>query len=447
MRFFLLCAALFFFLLGAAPSYAAVFYPQSFTLANGMQIVIVPNKLSDAVVQMVWYKVGAADDPKGKSGLAHYLEHMMFKRTEKLESGEFSSHVAALGGRNNAFTGYDSTAYHVAASREHLGLFMQMEAERMRALNPAEAEAATELSVVLSERQERTENSPVGLFYEKMRTAFFPDHPYGRPVIGWRKEIEKLDLADLKTFYNRFYAPANAVLVVSGNVEASDVLRLAAGTFGRLEAGDKRATVALSGVVKGPLKKSVVMRDKRAKQAFWTKQILAPSYRVAPKEALATEVLSELLAGGEVGLLYRHFVMDKKTASGIDARFDSSARGPSVFSLIAVPSSATDIDVLAKEIETYLGGLAKKGFSKPSVEAAKKRLLDGAIFARDRLMAPAQILGEYLAVGLKITDVEAWPSYIRAVTPSQVDAALRSLLLQKHTVSGKLLPKKAEFAP
>ncbi|HBM90671.1 MAG TPA: peptidase M16 [Rhodospirillaceae bacterium] len=432
----------FFFLLSVPNSHAAVFHSQSFTLANGMQIVVVPNTLSDALVQMVWYKVGAADDPSGASGVAHYLEHMMFKRTEKLESGEFSAQIAALGGQNNAFTGYDTTAYHVSVSAKHLALVMQMEAERMRSLNPAVAEAVTERNVVLSERQERTENNPIGLFYEKLRTTFFAEHPYGRPVIGWRKEIEKLDLENLKVFYNQFYAPSNAVLVVSGNVNVADVLRLAAGTFGRLAAGEKRTSLSLPPVMKLPAKQSIVMRDARVKQAFWTKQILAPSYREAPQKALATGVLLEILAGGEVGLLYRHFVMDKKSASGIDARFDSDTRGPSVFSLIAVPSLDNDLAVLAKDIEAYLHKLAQKGFSQASVDAAKKRFLDSAVFARDRLMAPAQILGESLAIGLRIEDVESWPSHIRAVTPAQIDAALRSLLAQKHTVSGMLLPEK-----
>jgi len=431
--------------LSGVPAQAAVFHPETYTLANGMQVVIVKNRLSAAVAQMVWIKTGAADDPAGHSGLAHYLEHMMFKGTATLPTGGFSALIAAQGGEENAFTTHDTTAYHEVIAADRLGLVMALEADRLHALRFAPDEAKSELAVVMSERQERTDNEPQGIFWEKMAAALYGAHPYGRPVIGWQNEIASITPDDARAFYRQAYAPDNAILVVSGNVETQDVLRLASGTFGRLaSAGDvaPRKVKPLRFAPASPKPQKVEMHDPRVTQPIWVRQILLPQVKADSRLSFALDVLSEILSSGEVGLLHRHFVMEKQTASAMAASYDSVRRGPVSFSLTAVPAPQADPHKLEKEIDVYLQALAKRGFSAAEIGAAQRRLEDAAIFARDRLMAPAQILGEALAVGQTMSSVEDWPDHIRAVTPADVSIALRTLLASPHAVTGLLAPAK-----
>jgi zinc protease len=425
---------------------ASVFQPDVFTLGNGLKVVIVHNKLADAVAQMVWYKVGAVDDPAGQSGSAHFLEHMMFKGTESRGDGAFSKTIAQLGGQDNAYTTHDTTAYHVTISAANLPLAMALEAERMRRLTFDPQMTLTERDVILSERQQRTENTPEGLFFEKLRKTFYGEYPYGRPVIGWGSDVAKITDSELRTFYDRYYGPSNAILVISGNVETRDVLRLAAGTFGRLPPSAARFSVRLKDKMAVPAQKELILHDARVRQPFWIRQIIAPREHGAAAKAAALDVLSELLSGGEVGLLYRHFVMDLSRASAITASYDGARRGEGVFSLSAVPAATLSPQTLAQEVDAYLAGIAKKGIQEKDVVAAKKRLLRAAIFARDRLMAPAQVLGGALAVGLPLSAVENWPAQIEGVTSRDVIAALRALVAERRTISGFLLGQE-EAAP
>ena len=434
----LACCALGLFLC-ALPAQAAVFYPESYTLANGLRVVIVKNTLSDAVVQMVWYRAGSLDDAQGKSGTAHYLEHLMFKGTSKVPDGAFSSTIAAMGGQDNAFTSHDSTAYYVTISRENLGQAMLLESDRMRGLVIDPALAQTELAVVRSERQERTDNKPQGLFEEKLRAALFGAHPYGRPVIGWDKDLAQLTAEDARAFYAKHYTPENAILVLSGNIQTQDALALADATFGQIPHTPSPRQPTLPSVAV-PQEKSVTLHDARVKQPYWTKRILAPSAKQNPRRAAALEVLSEVLTGGEIGLLYRHFVLDQRTASAIDVSYDSTSRGPAIWAIVATPVRPDEMAMLAKAVEKKLRQLSMQGVREKEIEEAKQRMQDAAIFARDRLMAPAQILGEVLAAGGSLADVEDWPTRINGVTKADVDAALRDLVASRHAVTGQMLP-------
>lgn len=426
-------------LLFAKPTYASVFFPQTATLANGMTVILVQNKLSPAVAQMVWYRVGAADDPAGRSGLAHYLEHMMFKGTRTVPDGALSETVAAQGGEDNAYTSYDYTTYYEIVAASQLPLMMQLEADRMRGLLFDSEKAASELSVVKSERQQRTDNHPQGLFAEKMRAALFPAHPYGRPIIGWREDIAQLTPRDAHAFYQHFYAPQNAILVISGNVTMADVLASAAATFGRVEGGKAIQRPPLPSLphIKN---ERLEMKDERVTQTSVAAQTLVPSRGINAMRSYALEVLAEILGGGEVGLLYRRFVLETKTASGVSVSYDPIARGSSVFSWGAIPAGDGDVRALESQMKTWLAQKAKKGFSGQDVTRAKERLESAAIFARDRLLVPAQITGEALAVGLSVEEVEAWPQRIHTVTAAQVNAAFRDVMQQKGWVTGILEP-------
>jgi len=425
---------------------AAVFYPKTFTLGNGMQVIVVTNRLSPAIAQMVWYKVGAIDDPAGRSGLAHYLEHMMFKGTASLPPGAFSAVIAAQGGQENAFTTHDTTAFHETIAADRLGMVMQMEADRMRQLTISPAEAAPELAVVLSERQERTDNSPAGIFHEKLAAALYGDHPYGRPVIGWKEDIERITPDDAMRYYHAHYAPGNAVLVVSGNVEANDVLRLAAATFGAVPPVKSEPRAPLP-----PLKKPVVplveMKDPRVTQPSFIQVFALERAIVSQRRSAALDVLSEVLSGGEVGLLYRHFVMGTKTASGIDTSYQDATLGPNSFSIAATPSPHHDVHALELDVTTFLKRLAQSGVSAREVAVAKQRMADSAIFARDRLSAPAQILGATAVIGRPLSDVENWPQRIATVSATDVTEALRALLVVPTHVTGFLEPAAKEGGP
>lgn len=419
---------------------AEVFNPTSFTLANGLQVIVAPNHLAPVVSQMVWYKVGSSDETPGKTGLAHYLEHLMFRGTSNVAPGEFSKLIAAQGGNDNAFTSWDYTAYHETVAADRLPMIMGLEADRMRNLRITAETARPELRVVSSERQQRTDNDPHGRFHEAVRHTLLPHHPYGTPVIGWRKEIEKLSVADAEAFYRRHYAPNNAVVIISGDVEPETVMRLAASIYGpipKAEIAERRAVPPAP----MPLKDRLRRVDPGVDLAQIEIEAAVPSYATQKgREAYAYEVLAEILDSGEVGILYRHLAQDKGLASGVNVSYDPDSRGDSLFSIAASPTPGTRPKALEKALKDELARLAEQGVEPALVEAARKRLKRSAVFARDSLMAPGYVFGSALATGHSVADVEDWPARIEAVTVEDVNAALRSLQSSPRKITALLLP-------
>ncbi len=433
--------ALLFGLLALMPGAdAAVFYPTSFTLANGLHVIVVPNHLAPAVNQMVWYKVGSSDEAPGKTGLAHYLEHLMFRGSTNVPAGEFSKIIAEQGGEDNAFTAYDYTAYFESVAADRLPMIMQMEADRMQNLRIEPETATPELSVVLDERQQRTDNEPEGRFIEKLSHTLLPNHAYGRPVIGWKKEIERLSPADAREFYRKYYAPNNAIVIISGDVKVEDVMRLAAATYGAVPMRDTPPRKALPAAPM-PLNHRLVMKDGEVVQPQITWHFVVPSY-VTQKdhEAFAYEVLSEVLDGGEVGKLYRKLVVFQHLASGVDVSYEPTARGDSLFVISATPQPNVKPVVLEKALRAALREAVDKGLDQNSVELAKQRLIRSAAFARDSLMMPGYTFGMTLTTGSTVSDVENWPDHIKAVTTEAVNQAARDLMNNPHEVMGLLLP-------
>ena len=419
---------------------AGVFYPTTFTLDNGLEVVVVPNHLAPAVTQMVWYKVGSADEVPGKSGIAHYLEHLMFRGTKELGPGAFSKKIAAEGGNDNAFTSYDYTAFHETVAADRLAMAMKMEADRMQNLQIKPETATPELSVVLDERQQRTDNSPEGRFEEKLRAALMPGYPYGIPVIGWKPEIEKLAAADAQDWYGRHYAPNNAVVVISGDVEPDAVKKLAGEIYGKIprrEVAPAKVFPALS----DPAQRSLTMTDPEVDQPQLEWDAVMPSYATQKGgEAYALEVLQEALDGGEVGVLYRDLVAEQGVSSGVATDYDPDARGAAVFAIALSPQPGKAPKALAKALQDELQKLAKAGLDAAAIDAAKKRLTRAAVFERDGLIAPGYVFGEGLTTGHSVADIEAWPDRINAVTADQVNAALRDLAADPHSITGLLLP-------
>ncbi len=440
MKSYLKFATFFIILTASSQARAAVFYPSDFTLANGLRVVIVPNHLAPVVSQMVWYKVGAADEVAGKNGLAHYLEHLMFRGTNNIPPDEFSKIIAGQGGQDNAFTSYDYTAYFEEVAADRLPMIMQMEADRMQNLKITEDTAAPELHVVLDERQQRTDNNPDGRFIEKLDHKFLPGYPYGRPVIGWKNEIEKLSVPDAQKFYQTHYAPNNAVVVISGDVTVEEVLSLAAATYGRVP---QRAIAPRHVFSSAPTPAShdFVMYDVGVEQAQVIWRFVAPSYATQKdSEAYAYEVLAEVLDDGEVGVLYQKLVKDLGVASSIETSYDPDARGETSFTLAASPRPGKSAKKLEKTLQDVLQEISKKGLDDTAIEDAKKRLQRSAIFAREGLMMPGYAFGMALTTGHNVKDVEEWPDRINAVTLAQVNAALHELATTPRQMMGTLLP-------
>lgn len=430
-----------FSVLMSGPVKAAVFYPKSAVLENGLTLVVVENKLSPAIAQMVWYKVGSADEEKGQSGLAHYLEHLMFKGTQEVKPGDFSKIIAAQGGRDNAFTSYDYTAYHEIVASDRLEMVMRLEADRMQNLQLDEKVALPELGVVLNERHQRTDNNPEGLFTEKMQHALFPaPHPYGTPVIGWRKEMEQMTAAKAKAFYEKHYAPQNAIVVISGNVQFENVLDLAKNIFGKVPRRGIAERTELPEILV-PSQKNVKLVDAAVEQPQWVKEIAVDSYTNGDNaKAYAMDVLQEVLGGGEVGLLYKELVIKKKSSAGISVSYDGTARGNGVFAFGLTPAPGKTIADAEKDLNKVLAELVKNGIPELVVERAKVRLVRSAIFARDSLLAPCYAFGMALATGGTLDDVENWPDKIKAVQPKAVNSVLAELVKSRYAVRGTLLP-------
>jgi len=422
------------------PASAAVFYPRSYTLDNGLQLIVVPNHLAPAVTQMVWYKVGATDEISGKTGLAHYLEHLMFRGTAKVGPGEFSKAVAAQGGNENAFTSYDYTAYFETVAVDRLPLVMQLEADRMQNLRIIPETAVPELKVVMNERHQRTDNNPESRFEEMFRRNLLPGSPYGRLVIGIKPQIEKLTAQDAAAFYRAHYAPNNAVVIISGDVDPDQVYAEAKTIYGAVP---QRAIAPRPPIPAAPmpLKTEVTMIDPGVEQAQLEMDSVVASYATQKKaEAYAYEVLAEALDGGEIGPLYRDLVKTQAVASGIETNYDPDARGDTIFVIAATPRPGKDIKLLDQALKNELKQLAKTGLDDKAVQNAKLRLTRAAIFARDSLATPGYAFGMALTTGHTVEDVENWPERITAVTTADVNAALRALVADPHHAVGMLLP-------
>jgi zinc protease len=435
----------------------AVFSPETFTLDNGMEVVVVPNHRAPVVTHMVWYKVGAADEVPGKSGIAHFLEHLMFKGTDSVPSGEFSHIVARNGGRSNAFTSQDYTAYFQSVARDRLELMMQLESDRMTGLWLSDAEVLPEREVILEERSLRTDNNPAARLEEGVQASLYQNHPYGVPIIGWEHEIKSLSTEDALDFYGRHYAPNNAILIVSGDITAEELKPLAEKYYGVLPAGD----VPLRLRPHEPDQKTarrVVLKDKRVRQPSWSRTYLAPSYASATNPGSASalkeekvspyalDVLAEILGGGATSRLYRSLVMGqgvtgKGVAASAGAYYDGDRLDGGSFTIYGTPLPGGGLAVLEKAMTKELHGLLEGEVSGDEVEKARQRLRAEAIYARDSLFNPGRVLGVALTTGRSVADVEAWPERITAVTTDEVLAAARAVLRDEISVTGELLPE------
>jgi zinc protease len=423
----------------ANPAGAKVFNPETFTLDNGMQVVVVPNHRVPVVTQMIFYKVGAIDESPGQGGIAHLLEHLMFKGTSNHRPGEFSELVARNGGRENAFTSYDYTGYYQNVARDRLELVMALEADRMTNLVLTDAQVAPERQVVLEERHMRIDNDPAAVLDERADAVLYLNHPYRRPLIGWEHEIKTLSAADVLDFYKHWYTPNNAILVVAGDITAAELRPLAEKYYGAIPAVAPKPHL----IPQEPPQKTarrITLHDERVRQPSWQRSYVAPSYiNGATEHAYPLQLLARILGDGATSRLYRSLVVENPLAVDAGAWYDPSKRGPSRLSLYASPRPGVSMDQIEAAMTAAVDAVLRDGVTEDEIKRVKTGMLADAVYARDSLGTGARVLGEALAIGLTVDDVEAWPERISAVTKAQVDAAARAVLDGGHSVTALLL--------
>ncbi|MVA99566.1 insulinase family protein [Nitratireductor sp. CAU 1489] len=412
-----------------------------FVLDNGLEIVVIPDHRAPIVTHMLWYKVGSADEAPGKSGIAHFFEHLMFKGTTNHAPGEFSRRVAEIGGQENAFTSYDYTAYFQQVTPDALETMMAYEADRMRNLVLTEAVIAPERDVILEERGSRVENEPGGLLGEEVNATLYQNHPYGVPVIGWMHEIEALNRADAIAFYERYYAPNNAVLVVAGDVTAERVRTLAEQTYGMVARGPALPPRLRPREPEQNTRRTVTLNDPRVSQPSFRKAWVMPSYATgASGEAEALDLLSEILGGGVRSRAYEALVVEQGIASSVGAYYQSDALDDTSFEIYGRPRGGATIAEVEKALDAEIARIAEEGVSEDELAAAKKRYVRSLIFARDSQRGMAHIYGATLTTGGTIEDIKKWPERIEAVTAEQLRDVARRYLVPDRSVAGYLLP-------
>ena len=424
--------------------------PTSFTLQNGLQVLIIQDHRTPVVTQMVWYKVGSADETPGKSGLAHFLEHLMFKGTAKHPVGEFSQTVLKVGGNENAFTSTDYTGYFQRVPREQLPKMMELEADRMTGLVLKDENVLPELDVVLEEYNMRVANNPDARLNEQIMAALYLNHPYGRPVIGWHHEIEKLGREDALAYYRRFYAPNNAILVIAGDVEVKDVRPLVEDTFGKVQpqpAIPVRRIRPQEPEPAGP--RTVTLADPHVEQPTVRRLYLVPSAATAaPGESAALDVLAQLMGGGSNSYLYRALVVDRPLAVSANAAYMGTSLDPTQFSISVSPRPGVEFAALEQIVDGVISDIAQNPVRIEDLERVKTQLIAEAVYAQDNQTTMARWYGGGLTSGLSVEDIRSWPDRIRAVTSDQIRAAAQKWLDKKRSVTGYLIkdttPKREE---
>lgn len=413
----------------------------TFTLDNGLEAVVIEDHRAPVAVHMVWYRVGAADEAPGKSGIAHFLEHLMFKGTDTVASGEFSDIVKANGGSDNAFTSQDYTGYFQRIAADRVGLMMQMEADRMRNLNMTEQDVITERQVILEERSQRVDSDPAALFREQVQAAQFLNHPYGIPVIGWRHEMETLSHDDALEFYRRYYAPNNAILIVAGDVDPQEIRDLAEKTYGALAPTPHLPPRIRPQEPPQLAERRLVLRDARIGQPYLFRTYLAPSRRSgAQQEAAALSVLAEVLGGDQTtSVLGRKLQFDSRTAIQASAFYDSVSLDPSTFGLAVVPADGVTLEAAEAELDRVLAEFLAEGIDNDQFARIKTRMRAAEIYDRDSTRRQVQRYGSALTSGLTVADVQEWTTVLQAVTEDDVIAAARNLFNRDRAVTGYLM--------
>ena len=426
---------------------AAVYGAETFMLANGMQVVVIPNHRAPVVSHMVWYRIGSGDEKPGKSGIAHFLEHLMFKGTPKYSGTALTDTVARNGGQQNAFTSYDYTGYYQNIAVDRLPLVMDIESDRMRNLTLTKEDVDTEREVIIEERRMRTDNEPSAQLAERVSAALWMTNHYGIPIIGWEAEMRELSRDDAFAVYKEYYAPHNAILVVAGDVTVAKLKPLAEKYYGAIPKSGVSKPRARSTFLQPRADARVVMHHERVRQPQWSRQIIAPSYNVGDrKDVHGLEVFTEIAGGGATSKLYRTLVVDQKIVASFGTGYNADALSYGTFYISMTPSPGVTTDQAEAAYTKAMEALLKDGITDADVAQAKQRMKARLAFAKDSPMSAAQAVGAALAVGETLDDIEKWPDEIEKVTADQVRSAARKLFTAYSTATGILLPPETTAA-
>jgi zinc protease len=410
-----------------------------FMLDNGMQVVVVEDHRAPVVQHMLWYRAGSADEPKGSSGVAHFLEHLLFKATEKMESGEFSAVVAANGGRDNAFTSYDYTAYFQRVASDRLELMMTMEADRMKNIRLTPENIATERDVIIEERNQRTENNPQALFGEQINASQYLNHRYGVPIIGWMHEMVDLDLDDALSFYELYYSPNNTVLVVSGDVTPEEVRTLAERHYGPIPRNPDLPERLRTEEPPQNAERRVLFRDARVAQPYVSRSYLVPERDSGAQEtAAALTILSEILGGGTTSYLAEKLQFDTQKATFTAAWYSSVSLDDTTFRFVIVPAAGVTLEEGEAALDATLEAFMEEGVDPEQLDRIKLQLRASEIYAQDNVDGIANRYGRALTSGLTVEDVQTWPDILDAVTADDILEAAK-LLRREASVTGWLM--------
>ena len=420
-------------------AHARIFDAETFVLDNGLEVVVVTNRSAPVVSHMLWYRVGAADEPPGVSGIAHYLEHLMFLGTDTMPEGEFNDLVARNGGEQNAFTSWDFTAYFQNVAVDRLPLMLALESDRMANLAVTVERALIERDVVLEERRERIDNSPPSRLGEQMLAALYQNHPYGVPIIGWEHEMAALTLDDALAFYETWYAPNNAVLVVAGDIDAETLRPMVEETYGTIPSRPVPERMRPQEPEQFGARRVIVV-DPAVRQPDWRRYYLAPTYRTSQdNDVYALQVLNELFGADTTSRLYQALVVDQEIATGAGSAYSPSAFDQAQLAIFVTPRADTAIAAIEAAIDAEVARLLADGVGEEEVAQARERLAVAAAFAGDSLSGPAHTIGRALTVGLALEELQAWPESIRAVTVEDVERVARRVLDTDRSVTGLLI--------
>ena len=435
--------------LGAALPAAAQPAVSDFELENGLKLVVIEDHRAPVVVHMVWYRAGSADEAPGTSGIAHYLEHLLFKGTDELEAGEFSETVAANGGTDNAFTSYDYTAYFQRVAADRLGLMMEMEADRMVDLDIRQEDILVERDVVIEERAQRTDSDPGALLGEQRMAAQYLNHPYGRPIIGWRHETDALTLEDALLFYGTHYAPNNAVVVVAGDVEPEAALALAEEHYGGLAPNPAIAERERPQEPPQVAARRIVKEDARVGQPYVVRTYLAPERDPgAQEEAAALTILARVLGGSPTtSVLGQRLQLGTGEAVWTSAFYSGVSLDDTTFGLVVVPAEGVTLEEAEAALDRELAAFVEEGVDAAQLERIKFQLRASEVYEGDDVAATARRYGAALTSGLTVEDVEGWPDLLQAVTAEEVVEAARRVLDPRASVTSWLTRPEGAPAP
>jgi zinc protease len=418
----------------------------TFNLANGMQVVVIPDHRVPVVTHMVWYRCGAADDPWGTSGIAHFLEHLMFKSTGKIKSGEFSRIITRLGGRDNASTTHDTTSYYQRVAKEHLKTVMGLEADRMVNLKLKEDEVRTERNVILEERRSSVDANPLSLLSEQILASLYRNHPYHRPALGWEHEMSRLSLKDAAAFYRRFYAPNNAVLVVAGDVTPEEVRPLAEATYGRNRRQKDIGRAPRPAEPPAIAARRVRLEDARAGAPLMLRYYRVPTFASGrPGEAESLELLSWILGGDDTSRLYRRLV-EASLASTAGSNYEGSTLDSGRLAVVVIPLPGGALDKAEAEVDAVIKEVREQGVTQAELDRAKSSLEAQQVFELDNQSTLANRYGQAIALGRTVADIEAVPGRVQAITLDDIKRAAEAFLKAELSVTGTLVPPQSRAA-